>query len=188
MSPPPTTGAIVVDASVALSVVLDESRSGAVREAIARWQRERVPLLVPMHFWLEIANALGWRRVYRGAELLEAVYELEQIGLETVELDRPTFLLVLDLVERHGLTAYDAAYLAVAQAAEARLATADRALAAAAGSRAILFEAGGERRLREASVAYERDVTWPAWRGAAAYLAELRRRAYAGGTEADAGE
>src|SRR3990170_1740659 len=58
VSPPPA-GAIVVDASVALSVVLDESRSSAVREAIARWQRERVPLLVPMHFWLEIANALG---------------------------------------------------------------------------------------------------------------------------------
>lgn len=187
MSPPPAAGAIVVDASVALSTVVEEPRSGAVREAIARWQGERAPLLVPSHFWLEIANALGWRRVYRGAELLEAVFELEQVGLQTVELDRPTYLLVLDLVERHGLTAYDAAYLAIAQAADARLATADRALAAATGPRAVLFEGGGEWRLRETPVPYEREVTWPAWRGAAAYLAELRRRAYGETAKADAG-
>lgn len=180
-------GTVVVDSSVAMAIVRSEENSARVREAIAAWQREGASLLVPSLFWLEVANTLTRRRPYRGAEVLEAVFELEQVGLQTVELDRPTYLLVLDLVERHGLTAYDAAYLAIAQAADARLATADRALAAAAGPRAILFEGGGERRLREMPVPYEREVTWPAWRGAGAYLAELRRRAYAGPAEADAG-
>ena len=68
------------------------------------------------------------------------------------------------LIERFGLTAYDAAYLALAQIKDARLATAYRELARAAGRRAILL--GDEHVVSEGSAGYEHDVTWPDWRGA----------------------
>ncbi len=94
-------------------------------------------------------NVLGRRYRAEPPELLEALVELEAVGLETVELDRPMLLLALDAVVRHGLTAYDAAYLAVADAADARLRTGDTELATAAGRRALPITR--RRRIREAS-------------------------------------
>jgi hypothetical protein len=55
------------------------------------------------------------------------------------------------------------------------LLTTDREQARAAGARAILVDADG--RIAEPPAAYEVTPTWPSWRGAAAYLGELRRRA-----------
>ncbi len=81
-------------------------------------------------------------------------------------------LLALDAVVRHGLTAYDAAYLALAEAADADLLTADAALAAAAGSRARLV---GPGRIGESPAPYAAG-SWTDWPGAAAYLADLRAR------------
>jgi predicted nucleic acid-binding protein len=132
---------------------------------------------VPALFWLEIVNVLGRRYHAPPQAILEAVVELEAAGIETVELDRPMLLLAIDAVVRHGLTAYDAAYLALADAADARLLTADARLASAAGWRAILV--GEDRGIREQPVSYEtaRWPAWGAWPGAAAYLRELRASA-----------
>ena len=92
-----------------------------------------------------------------------------------MEIDGLARLAVIDLVERHGLSAYDAAYLGLADAADARLLTLDRELATAAGTRAILI--GPEGRISDVAEPYEAEPSWPRWRGAAAYLAELRQRA-----------
>ena len=132
-------------------------------------------LLVPSVFWLEVMNVLGRRYRADAPKLLEALVELEAVGLETVELDRPMLLLALDAVVRHGLTAYDAAYLAVADAADARLLTGDTDLATAAGRRALPMTR--RRRTREVGRQYRpADADWAAWPGAAAYLRELRAR------------
>ena len=88
------------------------------------------------------------------------------------DLDRPMLLLALDAVARHGLSAYDAAYLALAEAADAELLTADAALAAAAGSRAHLV---GPGRIGESGASYG-VTSWADWPGAADYLADLRAR------------
>jgi predicted nucleic acid-binding protein len=134
-------------------------------------------LIVPFLFWLEIVNVLGRRYHGPPAAILEAIVELEAAGLETVELDRPMLLLAIDAVVRHGLTAYDAAYLALADAADAQLLTADATLAAAAERRGILI--GNDRGVREREVSYQPTGTssWAAWPGAAAYLRELRASA-----------
>jgi hypothetical protein len=81
-------------------------------------------------------------------------------------------LLALDAMARHGLSAYDAAYLALAEAADADLLTADALLAAAAGSRALQVGAG---RIGEPPVPYTAG-SWADWPGAASYLADLRAR------------
>jgi hypothetical protein len=78
----------------------------------------------------------------------------------------------VDLVERHRLIAYDAAYLALALQLDAQLLTLDLRLAAAAGPRAIPIEDG--HYLAEQGRTYEHDVTWPDYRGASAFLAKLR--------------
>lgn len=109
---------------------------------------------------------------------MEALHVLDRLGLVRVELDRPQLLFALDLAERHGLTAYDAAYLATAISADASLLTLDRDLAIAAGDRAVPLDSG--HRLHETPAPYEHEVTWPSYRGAAAFLAELRAEARAG--------
>jgi len=79
---------------------------------------------------------------------------------------------VIDRVERYALTPYDAIYLALAETMDGQLATLDRTLATAAGSRAIMFGPG--LLLHDAPAVYEHEVTWPNYKGASAFLARLR--------------
>lgn len=162
---------LVVDASVALRLVRPEPGLADASAVIA--ERAAAGLMVPPLFWLEIVNVLARRDGYSGAAIVEAIHELEETGIRTIEADRSGVLAVIDLVERHGLTAYDAAYLALAHAADADLATADRGLALAAGDRALYI--GPERGIAGERAAYRpREATWPAWPEAGAYLARLR--------------
>ena len=165
---------LVIDASAALAHVVGEPDAARVEEIL----RDRDDLLVPWIFWTEIINVLGRRHRWQGSRVLEAVYDLEQLRLRTEPPSRPTMLRVIDAVEAHGLTAYDAEYLVLAEDADAELLTGDAALAQVAGSRAILI--GPSRRLAEEPAPYPGrkavDVPdWPRWPGAAAYLEDLRR-------------
>jgi predicted nucleic acid-binding protein len=168
--------ALVVDASVAIGIVRRESVRDQALAQLGQRRRRGSRLLVPSLFWVEVLNVLGRRYLLAPPDMLEALVELEAAGLETVELDRPMLLLALDAVVRHGLTAYDAAYLALADAADAQLLTADATLAAAAGIRGILV--GRDDAVRESPGGYQPTdaPAWAAWPGAAAYLRELRAR------------
>jgi predicted nucleic acid-binding protein len=169
--------ALVVDASAAVSMIRDESTSAVVARALAQAGARGDRLIVPTLFWLEMMSSLVRRHRLRGADVLRAIYELDQWGLETVELDRPLVLATLDLVERHGLTPYDASYLAVAIVADARLLTFDAELRHAAGWRAMSVDGN---RFSEPPATYEHDVTWPRYKKASAYLAQLRADSIAG--------
>jgi predicted nucleic acid-binding protein len=166
---------VVIDASIGVAFAWDEPASREVAARLSALRSEGHRLLVPSVFWLEVMNVLGRRYRVEAPELLEALVELEAVGLETVELDRPMLLLALDAVVRHGLTAYDASYLAVAEVADARLLTGDTELAAAAGRRALPISR--RRPIREAAGRYRAATAeWAAWPGAEAYLRELRAR------------
>jgi predicted nucleic acid-binding protein len=165
---------IVADASALLRLVLPEPGRGEVRRVLVEQQAAGGPILVPSSFWLEMVNTLAGTRRYSGAAVLEALATFDQIGLETRELGRAAAVLILNAVERHRLTAYDAAYLVLAEQADGRLLTADRALARAASPRAIYVDDAGA--IAEPPPPYEVEPTWPTWRGAAAYLGELRRQ------------
>lgn len=161
---------LVVDASVAVAITLQEpgyERAVAMlRERGTRGSR----LLVPASFWLEVVNVLIARYRQRPDVVLEAIVDLDELGMQTVALDRPHLLLTIDAMARGGLSAYDAAYLALAESADAQLLTADRKLAAAAGDRALSTDGG--RAVSESRESYE--GSWAAWPGAAAYLRKLR--------------
>lgn len=170
------SGGLVIDASVAIGLVRSEATSAEASTALARHRSAGGRLLAPSVMWLEVLNSLGRRHRLPPAAIMEDLAELDAIGIETIELDRPMLLLALDAVARHGLTAYDAAYLALADASDAQLLTADGLLAAAAGDRAILLGGGGaEPGIRE-TIAVYRLPGWASWPGAAAYLHELRSR------------
>lgn len=166
---------VILDASVAVAVIRDEPQAASIRAALRRWSVSQRTQVVPSVFWLEVVNALTRGQLHAGSDVLHAVHELDELGIVTVDLDRPQLVLTIDYVERFRLTAYDASYLALAERLDGEVATLDRRLAAAAGPRAISFD---ERHLlSEPPAAYEREVTWPSYKGASAYLAKLRAEA-----------
>lgn len=161
---------VVVDASVAIAITVQEpgydQAVSILRERAAAGER----LIVPAFFWLEVVNVLVKRHRQPPGVVLQALVDLENLGLESTELDRPHLLLTLDAMGRGALSAYDAAYLALAESADAQLLTFDRRLAAAAGNRALPL--GGGHDIGEAPETY--GSSWAAWPGAAAYLKKLR--------------
>jgi len=164
---------LVVDASAGLAILLDEPAAPEVMRLLAA-AGQAGAILMPDHFWLEVTNVLVRRHNFKMDEVVAAIRELDELGLVTVALDRPTTLLGLDLMVRHGLSAYDAAYLALAQVADARLLTLDSRLASAAGERSAL---GHRPRTHEQLEPYEAPLPGPAWATHGRYLAELRRLA-----------
>ncbi|MEP6640196.1 MAG: type II toxin-antitoxin system VapC family toxin [Chloroflexota bacterium] len=168
------TRTVVIDASVVVAIVANEPQGPVAAATLARWATEDVTVVVPSHFWLEVTNTLlrGKRRA--GADVLEAMHSVDQLELTTIEIDRVLLLSALDIAERHALTTYDAAYLAVAESTDGSLMTLDKALRSAAGAHAVDIEG---RRLSEGPAPYEHEVTWPRYKGASAFLAKLRAEA-----------
>jgi len=121
---------IVVDASAVLEVLLQTPAATRVSQRMfAPGETLHAPHLLDV----EIAQVLrryarsGAISSDRGAEALEDLADLP--------LNRyPHFILLPRIWQlRHNLTAYDAAYLALAEALDAPLLTRDRALASARG-------------------------------------------------------
>ena len=120
---------IVVDASVVINALADDDQTG--RNARERLRRER--LTAPEVIDLEVVSALR-RMCARGQITTEragqAVVDLGDLRLDRVPHRR---LLWRCWELRENLTAYDAAYVALAEALEATLLTADERLASAPG-------------------------------------------------------
>lgn len=111
-------GAIVVDASVVVALYLDEPSSEPAREALLRARDSGDELHAPDLLLIECANAF-WKRVGRGEldpesamTAINAVSTLED--LERHPLDERLVPPALSLAIAHSLTAYDAAYAALA--------------------------------------------------------------------------
>jgi predicted nucleic acid-binding protein len=162
--------ALVIDASVAIAICLEEPSADAADQIIRTRRAAGARLLVPMFFWLEVLNVLAMRYRLAPGRVLEAIATLDGMSLETVDLDRPQLLLTLDVMARAGLTAYDAGYVALAEWADAQILTADERMASAAGERGVPI--GGRRTIEESASLYA--ASWAAWPGAAAYLKQLR--------------
>jgi predicted nucleic acid-binding protein len=157
--------ALVLDASAALILLRGEAGRAVVRDRL----RDRIlageTVRVPPVFWIQVIEGLA--REHAPRLVVEAVYELDQLGLETAEVGRPGVLALIDAVGR-GVDAHAAAYLVLAEASDAELLTALPDLAIAAGERGILVGARRRRGRRQA------DRSWARWNGAAAYLRQLR--------------
>ncbi len=141
---------VVVDASVSLKWVLppeDQTPQAlALRRAVLE---KRVALHAPYLWAYEVTNvlALAVRRARisedQGRRALRDLFALE------VPLAIPDVRTAYDLAVRHGITAYDAAYVALAETLEATLWTGDRRLQRAVQPAARFVRWIGEYRTAE---------------------------------------
>lgn len=162
---------VVLDASAALAIVRHEPGAEDIHRLLKAVAPSGGRIVVPGSFWTEIVNVLARRYLYAVADIVEAVAMLDGLGLTTVGAGRPGVLSVIEVAVLHGLSAYDATYLALAEALDADLLTLDRDLAAAGGDRAVPRDEG---RVSEARARY-RLQPWIPWPGIADYLDAVRR-------------
>ncbi len=126
--------AIVADASVAVPFLLGHT------EWVAAWQdwtKSRSSILVPAHFGHEVANALLKSARIGGIATIAAMERLFRVGLEVADRGFAGLEAATRLADQHGLTVYDAAYLALAIDVDGELATLDQALRTAADAEGV---------------------------------------------------
>ena len=125
---------IVVDASVVVTALADDGHDGDRSRHRLRGER----LLAPHVIDLEVASA--WRRLADTGRMDERRVELALADLRALRLERvghgPLLGRCWEL--RANLTVYDAAYVALAEALDTALLTADRRLAEAPGARCVV--------------------------------------------------
>jgi predicted nucleic acid-binding protein len=120
----------VLDASVFLTWFSPDSPDPGSRRLRADFEAGELSVLAPPLLHLETINVAGRRWGWSEEALAELAHTVDGLPLELVE---PEFPVVAAWVSR-GLTAYDAAYVAVAEAARTRLLTYDASVLAVARS------------------------------------------------------
>jgi predicted nucleic acid-binding protein len=123
--------ALVVDASLAAAWFLPDEQNDAADRVMAGLDKN--PGRAPSLFWFETRNLFVMAERRGRLKAGEAALSMAQLRLfpivdEGTGNDRQ----VIALAERHGLSGYDASYLALAVAEKLPLATLDKRLAAAA--------------------------------------------------------
>lgn len=131
----------VVDASVAAAWLLVDEESRTAEEALSFLETEDA--LVPDLFWHEIRNILltaERRKRISNEDVLACLMRLTSLPLRTVSSE--DHLPILRLAGKYQLSAYDAAYLALAVAENVSLATLDARLERAASAESLTFGPG----------------------------------------------
>jgi len=125
--------AIVIDSSATVAWVMEDERTPFSEQLLEEIQSGACyPFIVPL-FWYEFRNMLISNVKRKRITEEEAVNSMRYMrSLQIEEREVPSDDVVLELGLRHGLTGYDASYLALAIEAQAILATNDKQLAEAA--------------------------------------------------------
>jgi predicted nucleic acid-binding protein len=124
---------IIIDASALVDYLTDDGSGGdGCRREM---DRDRV-WSAPAHLHIESAQAIRGRLLGGRIGLETAEAALEELGVIRVRTPRNAAALLPRIWElRHNLTAYDAAYVALAEARGCTLVTADARLSEAPGLR-----------------------------------------------------
>jgi len=120
----------VVDASVVIKWFLAEEDHEAARRLREDFLEGSLHLRVPSLLPYEVVSGLRFSRRFRASELTEAARGLDRAGLVTVPLFGEYLEHAIDLSIRHGVTIYDASYLALAALQDCPLYTSDEELLA----------------------------------------------------------
>jgi predicted nucleic acid-binding protein len=129
----------VLDSSVALSWCFSDEKTPETLEVLKSAQTQ--PILVPSLWHIEMCNVLGlaFRRQRLTALDLDVVLKMfSALEVHTDTTFSPVSASVLlPLMQKWSLTAYDAVYLELAQRLNLPLATLDKELARAAGQAGV---------------------------------------------------
>jgi predicted nucleic acid-binding protein len=128
---PAMTAKFVVDSSIVCSWVLPDESSSVAAAAFVHLQTSDA--IAPDLLWHEVRNVLMMARKRNRIDFDKACEGVKLLrGLSIFTRRSSSDDMILDLAERHQLTAYDAAYLALAIESKLPLATLDKQLIAAA--------------------------------------------------------
>jgi predicted nucleic acid-binding protein len=118
---------VVPDASVAVKWVVSEDPGSdeLAADLLGQIVGGRSRAVVPELFFFELLAVLC-RRLGKAALVTQAVDRIARLGMARLALDQELARRASELAFAHGLTGYDAAYLAVAQSVRGRWATFDR--------------------------------------------------------------
>jgi len=122
----------VLDCSVMAAIILSEKEGLEASEILEQALEGRIQILVPALFWYEIGNVLTISVRSNRLAKDKAQEALLQLGELPINTDLPEDFIVrrriFDLAVLHNLSAYDAAYLELAERFNACLKTFDQAL------------------------------------------------------------
>jgi predicted nucleic acid-binding protein len=128
---------VVVDANVAVSLTIDPVRAAVIAQHLREWERARATLYAPALFRYEVASALTRGVVAGELSQSDATLAWDRIiGIPIVLHDLHAGPAVIEIARQlRRQSAYDAAYIALAQQLDAEVWTLDGPLARnAAGS------------------------------------------------------
>ena len=131
----PDNKVVVIDCSAIMTLVFADEQSGMVESLITEAVSESLTLLVPVLFWYEVCNVLQMaviRKRLNQDDASAALYHLTSLPLQTDDAPTPVIMMRISRFSaEYCLTAYDSAYLELAERNMADLITCDKALAAA---------------------------------------------------------
>jgi len=119
----------VLDASVVLGWLLREPLPAALERLLDDHVTGRVPAVAPELLRYEVANVLARGAGLDAAGARSGHERFLALEVRTFALGDDEYRAALDLALTHGITVYDASYVALARALGARFATADHRLA-----------------------------------------------------------
>jgi predicted nucleic acid-binding protein len=133
---------VVLDASLALSLVLPDENSGIMERILRESSQGAFELVTAPHWLLELQNGLlqaARRKRIAAADRLPALELLAGLPV-AVAGDQAPATVLFSVADKETLSIYDAAYLALALQQRARLATGDGGLARAAERNGVLWK------------------------------------------------
>ena len=119
---------IVLDASVITKWYSEEPSSNRALEYRQRHIDGEVELLEPTLLLYEVANALNYNPNFGEGDVKESMEALVDVSLSLKEPEKETLKLAVNLARKHGISIYDASYIALSMELGCHLVTADKGL------------------------------------------------------------
>lgn len=120
----------VLDTSVVIKWFHRENEEDVDKALLLRqaYLEGALKVIIPDLLIYEFGNFLRYRSGLKSDDMLASIRALWSLGMEIHPIDSAMSESMVDLASRHGITAYDAVFVALSQSLSAPLVTADRML------------------------------------------------------------